>query len=73
MKRALVIFTAALLAVPGLWVFAKGIFAVARRRAVVQGRPVTGAPAIVAGLILLGWAALMLGFSALVLARLLLR
>lgn len=69
MARALVILACLLLAVPGLWVAAKGLFAIRRRQALVQGRTVTGAQAVFAGLILLGWAAGMLGFSVLVLAR----
>jgi hypothetical protein len=69
MARALVIVACLLLAVPGLWVAAKGLFAIRRRRALVQGRTVEGAQAVFAGLILLGWAAGMLGFAALVLAR----
>lgn len=73
MARALVILTAALLAVPGVWIAAKGLFAIGRRKALVQGRTVTGAPAVFAGLILLGWAAFVLGFAVLVLARALTR
>lgn len=69
MARALLILACLLLAVPGLWVAAKGALAIRRRRALVQGRTVSGAQAVFAGLILLAWAAGMLGFSALVLAR----
>lgn len=69
MARALVILASLLLVVPGLFVAAKGAFAIRRRQALVQGRTVAGAQAIFAGLILLGWAAGMVGFAALVLAR----
>jgi hypothetical protein len=69
MARALVILACLLLVVPGLFIAAKGLFALRRRQALVQGRTVTGAQAVLAGLILLGWAAGMLGFAALVLAR----
>jgi hypothetical protein len=71
--RALVILAALLLAVPGLFVLAKGLFAIRRRQALIHGRVVTGSQAIFAGLILLGWATFMLGFSVLVLARQFLR
>jgi uncharacterized membrane protein YhaH (DUF805 family) len=69
MARALVILACLLLVVPGLFIAAKGLHAIRRRQALVQGRTVTGAQAIFAGLILLGWAAGMLGFAALVLAK----
>jgi hypothetical protein len=69
MARALVILACLLLVVPALFIAAKGLSAIRRRQALVQGRTVTGAQAIFAGLILLGWAAGMLGFAALVLAR----
>lgn len=69
MARALLVLACLLLTVPALWVAAKGVFAIRRRQALVQGRTVTGAQAVFAGLILLGWAAGMLGFAALVLAR----
>lgn len=39
----------------------------------MQGRTVTGAQTVFAGLILLGWAAFVLGFAVLVLARALMR
>ena len=64
--RALLLLACLLLAVPGLFVGAKGVSAIRKRSAVVQGRTVTGAKAIGAGLILLGWAAGMLLFAALV-------
>lgn len=69
MARALVLLAAALLLVPGVFIAAKGLSAIRRREALVQGRTVTGAQAVFAGLILLGWAAGMLGFAGLVLAR----
>lgn len=69
MARALVLLAALLLVVPALFIAAKGAFAIQRRRALVQGRIVTGGQAIFAGLILLGWALGMLGFAALILAR----
>ncbi len=68
MARALLLLAAGLLAVPGLFVAVKGFAAIRRRSAVVQGRTVTGAAAMGAGLILVAWGAGMLGFAALVLA-----
>lgn len=67
MARALLLLAVALLAVPGLFVAAKGLAAIRRRSAVIQGRPVKGAKAVAAGLVLLGWALGMLGFAVLVL------
>ncbi len=67
MARALLLLAVSLLAVPGLFVAAKGLAAIRRRAAVIQGRPVTGAKAVAAGLVLLGWALGMLGFAVLVL------
>ena len=69
MARTLVLLACVLLIVPGAFVAAKGLSAIRRRQALVQGRTVTGAQAVFAGLILLGWAGGMLGFAALVLAR----
>lgn len=66
--RALLLLACALLAVPALFIGAKGVAAIRRRSAVVQGRTVTGARAIGAGLVLVGWAAGMLVFAALVFA-----
>jgi len=71
--RALVILSCFLLAVPGLFILAKGLFAIRRRQALVQGRVVTGSQAVFAGFILLGWALFMLGFAALILGRQLMR
>lgn len=68
MARALVLLAAALLALPGLFVVVKGLATMRRRSAVVQGRTVTGARAVGAGLVLVLWGAGMLGFSALVIA-----
>jgi hypothetical protein len=65
--RALLLLACVLLAVPGFFVGAKGLAAIRRRSAVVQGRTVTGPRAIAAGLVLLGWAAGMIGFAVLVL------
>jgi hypothetical protein len=65
--RALLLLAAVLLAVPGLFVGAKGLAAIRRRSAVIQGRTVTGGRAVAAGLVLVGWAAGMLAFAALVL------
>ena len=64
--RALVLLAAALLAVPGLFVAVKGLATIRRGSAVVQGRTVTGARAVGAGLILVAWGLGMLGFSVLV-------
>jgi hypothetical protein len=71
--RALVILSSLLLAVPGLFIFAKGLFAIRRRETLVQGRVVTGGKAVLAGLALLGWATFMLGFAVLVLAKQMMR
>ena len=68
MARALLLLASALLALPGLFVVVKGLATMRRRSAVVQGRTVTGARAIGAGLVLVLWGAGMLGFSALVIA-----
>lgn len=68
MARALLLLACVLLAVPAFFIGAKGLATVRRRSAVVQGRTVTGAKAIGAGLILVGWAAGMLLFAALVFA-----
>ena len=65
--RGLLLLACVLLAVPGLFVGAKGLDAIRRRSAVIQGRTVTGAGAVAAGLVLLGWAAGMIGFAVLVL------
>jgi hypothetical protein len=67
--RALVLLAAALLALPGLFVTVKGLAAIRRRSAIVQGRTVTGARAVGAGAILVAWGLGMLGFAALVLLR----
>ncbi|HET7824942.1 MAG TPA: hypothetical protein VFK90_06395 [Anaeromyxobacter sp.] len=66
--RALLLLACALLAVPALFVGARGVLAVRRRTAVIQGRTVVGGKAIAAGLVLVGWAVGMLGFAALVFA-----
>lgn len=66
MARALLLLACVLLAVPGLFVGAKGLATIRRRSAVIQGRTVTGAKAIGAGLILVGWSAGMLLFAVLV-------
>ncbi len=68
LARALVLLAALLLAVPAVFIGAKGLGVIRRRSAVVQGRTVVGARAVGAGLVLLGWAAGMLAFAALVLA-----
>ncbi len=67
MARALLLLACVLLVVPGVFVGARGLAAIRRRSAVVQGRTVTGAGAVAAGLVLLGWAAGMIGFAILVL------
>lgn len=64
--RGLVLLAAGLLAFPGLWVTVKGLATIARRHAVVQGKAVTGARAVAAGVMLLAWGIGMLGFSVLV-------
>jgi hypothetical protein len=69
MARALVVLAWLLLTVPAIFIAAKGVSAIFRRQALVQGRTVTGAQAIFAGLILLGWAFGMLGFAALIVWR----
>jgi hypothetical protein len=67
--RALVVLAWLLLTVPALFIGAKGVRALVRRQALVQGRTVTGGQAVFAGLILLGWALGMLGFAALIVWR----
>jgi hypothetical protein len=67
MARALLLVAAGLLTVPGLFVGVKGLAAIRRRSTVVQGRTVTGGPAVGAGLVLVAWGAAMIGFAALVL------
>lgn len=73
MARALVLLAALLLAVPGLFVGAKGIAAVRRRTIVVQGRPVEGRPARVAGAVLVAYGAAMVGIAAVLVFALLAR
>ncbi len=68
MARALLILAAVLLGIPGLFVTVKGLAAIRRRSAIVQGRTVTGAAALGAGLVLVAWGLGMIGFAALVLA-----
>ncbi len=68
MARALLLLACVLLAVPGVFAGAKGLAAIRRRSAVIQGRTVTGGKAVGAGLVLVGWAAGMLLFAVLVLA-----
>jgi hypothetical protein len=68
MARALLLLAAALLAVPGVFVGAKGLAAIRTRSAVVQGRTVAGTKAIGAGLLLLGWAAGTIALAVLLLA-----
>lgn len=65
--RALLLLACALLAFPAVFVGAKGLAIVRRRAAVIQGRTVVGRKAVGAGLVLVGWAAGMLLFAALVL------
>lgn len=67
MARALLLLACVLLAVPALFVGAKGIAVLRRRAAVIQGRTVTGAKAAGAGLVLVGWAVGMLLFAVIVL------
>jgi hypothetical protein len=67
MARALLLLGAALLAFPAVFVAARGVAVIRRRSAVIQGRTVTGARALGAGLVLVGWAAGMLLFAVLVL------
>jgi hypothetical protein len=67
MSRALLLLAAGLLAFPGIFVSVKGLATIRRRSAVVQGKTVTGAAAVAAGLVLLAWGAGMLGFAVLVL------
>jgi len=66
--RGLLLVASVLLAVPALFIGAKGLAAIRRRATVVQGKTVTGARAVGAGLVLVGWAAGMLLFAVLVLA-----
>jgi hypothetical protein len=64
--RSLLLLACALLAVPAIFVGARGLAAIRRRSAVIQGRTVVGGRAVAAGLVLLGWAAGMLAFAVLV-------
>jgi hypothetical protein len=73
MARALVLLAALLLALPGLFVAAKGIAAMRRRSIVVQGRPMEGRPARAAGLVLALYGAVMVGIAAVLVAALLAR
>jgi hypothetical protein len=74
MARAMLLLAALLLAVPGSVVSAKGLRAVRDRSIVVQGRLVEGAPARVAGSVLVAYgAAMMLIGAALLLAVILKR
>ena len=66
LARALVLLAAGLLAVPGVFVGVKGLAAIRRRSVLVQGRTVTGGRAILAGLVLLSWAAAMIAFAVVV-------
>jgi len=69
LARVLLLLVSALLALPAVFIGAKGLAAIRRRSAVIQGRAVVGAKAVGAGLVLLGWAAGMLLFAALVFAK----
>jgi hypothetical protein len=66
MGRALLLLACLLLAVPGLFIGAKGFAVLRRRSTVIQGKTVTGARAIGAGLILVGWAVGMMAVAAVV-------
>jgi hypothetical protein len=68
LARALVLLAAGLLALPGLYVTLRGLATIRRGSAVVQGRTVTGARALGAGVVLVAWGLGMLLFSALVIA-----
>jgi hypothetical protein len=68
MASSLLVLAALLLAVPGVFVGAKGLAAIRTRSAVVQGRTVAGTKAIGAGLLLLGWAAGTIALAVLLLA-----
>lgn len=68
LPRALLLLACALLVVPALFVGAKGLRAMRRRSAVIQGKTVVGGKAVAAGLVLVGWALGMMAFALLVLA-----
>jgi hypothetical protein len=55
MARALLVLAAVLLAVPGLFIVAKGVAALRRQRIYVQGRDVEGARARTAGAMLVAY------------------
>jgi hypothetical protein len=73
MARSLVYLAALMLALPGLFVAAKGIAAMRRRTIVVQGRPIEGRPARAAGFVLALYGAAMVGVAAVLVAALLAR
>jgi hypothetical protein len=73
MARALLVLAALLLAVPGAFICAKGLGAVRRGSLVVQGRPVEGGPARVAGWILVAYGGAMVAIGAVLVAAVLLR
>jgi hypothetical protein len=68
MARFLLLLACFLLAVPGLFIGAKGLATMRRRSAVIQGKTVTGVKAIGAGVILVGWAVGMIAFAVLIIA-----
>lgn len=68
MARALLVLAAALLAVPGAFIVAKGIAALRRRRIYVQGRDVEGARARTAGAMLVVYGLAMIAIGAVIVA-----
>ncbi len=73
MARAMLLLAALLLAVPGAFISAKGVRAVRDRALVVQGRPIEGAPARVAGWVLVAYGAAMVAIGALLLLAMILK
>ena len=69
MASGILLLAAALLAVPGVFVAAKGLSALRRRRIVVQGRAVHGAVAVGAAAALLAYGVAMVFLSAVFAAR----
>jgi hypothetical protein len=73
MARAMLLLAAVLLAVPGTFISAKGLRAIRDRSLVVQGRPVEGAPARVAGGVLVAYGVAMVLIGAALLLAVILK
>jgi hypothetical protein len=69
----MLLLAALLLAVPGTFISAKGLRVIRDRALVVQGRPVEGAPARVAGWVLVAYGTAMVVIGAVLLLAVILR